>query len=211
MYLGAGNSRRMGYPKLSVRLEEQGGNHDSLGGYGLRSALESRIRPIIAVTKPGPIPDWLSKSDARRGNIHVAAEEAELGMAHSIRAGLTEAMEYVPKAVIIQLADQPLVTSKMLERLVTRWEIEPELDYTAYWKDGASTPPALLAASMFPSLLKLSGDEGARKLLLEPRFKGAFLQAEQESWLMDVDTEEDLDLLLRERKKLTVKEKEGQR
>lgn len=201
----------MGYPKLSARLEEQGGNHDSLGGYGLQSALESRIRPIIAVTKPGPIPDWLSMRDAGRGYIRVEAEAAELGMAHSIRAGLAAAMEYEPEAVIIQLADQPLVTPKMLERLVTRWEIEPELDFTAYWKDGAPTPPALLAASMFASLLVLNGDEGARKLMLEPRFKGAFLKAEQDSWLMDVDTEEDLDLLLGERKKLAVEEREGQR
>lgn len=202
----------MGFPKLSAQLGEHSGSISKLGGYGLKSALKSRIRPILAVTKPGPVPDWLQgclRDDAEYSLIRVTADEAEQGMAYSIRAGITEALVYDPKAVIVLLADQPLVTTDMIERLVARWETEPELDYTAYWKDDAPTPPILLAASMFPSLLALSGDQGARKLLKDPGYKGVFLLPEWERSLTDVDTEQDLDLLVQEMKLFTTREMEG--
>ncbi|WP_162848494.1 nucleotidyltransferase family protein [Paenibacillus nanensis] len=204
----------MGFPKLSVELEKLEGGEDGskLGGCGLRSALLSHCRPVIVVTKPGPAPDWLPvgwTEDAWDGLVLVTADDAEQGMAYSIRAGIAEAMRYKPKAVLVLLADQPLVTTEMIERLVARWHMEPEIDYAAYCKGEAPTPPILLSAAMFPSLLALSGDHGARKLLKEPRVKGALLQAEQDIRLTDIDTVEDLVLFMRERRHLSARKERG--
>lgn len=198
----------MGFPKLSVELEKLEGGEDGskLGGCGLRSALLSPFRPVIVVTKPGPAPDWLPgglRDGAGEGWVLVTADDAEQGMSYSIRAGISEAMRYKPKAALVLLADQPLVTTEMIDRLVTCWRMEPEIDYAAYCKGEAPTPPILLTAAMFPSLLALRGDQGARKLLKEPRVTGALLQAEQEIRLTDVDTVEDLALFMRERRHLS--------
>lgn len=180
----------MGYPKLSADVPGNG----KLGTAALRSALRSGLGPIVVVTKPGPAPDWLADIEgelAAGSCVRAESVRAKSGMAYSIRAGFAEASRYEPRAVLILLADMPLVSTEMIEALANRFEAEPHLDFVAYRLGGLPLPPVLLAASMFPLFRNLEGDAGARSLLQDPRFNGAYLQAEEDAWLADVDTEED--------------------
>ncbi len=184
----------MGYPKLSAEVPGKG----RLGGLALRSALQAGMGPIIVVTKPGDEPPWLAEATAAQGVavIRAMAAQAELGMAYSIRAGFAEAARYEPRAVLMLLADMPLVTTEMLLALADGLESAPHLDFVAYRRGGRPLPPVLLGASMFPCLKHLEGDTGARSLLQDPRFNGAFLRADREEDLMDVDTWQDMNSLL---------------
>ncbi|MCR2805509.1 nucleotidyltransferase family protein [Paenibacillus soyae] len=184
----------MGYPKLSADVRGKG----KLGSLALRSALRSGIGPVIVVTKAGPVPDWLAEIEGEHQTeayTRVESPNAELGMAHSIRAGYAQASRGQLRGIVILLADMPLVTAEMIRDLADRYEAEPHLDFVAYRQGGLPLPPVLLASSMFPHLRHLEGDAGARRLLQDPRFCGAFLQAETELSLADLDTEEDWALM----------------
>ncbi|MDF2960826.1 MAG: xanthine dehydrogenase [Paenibacillus sp.] len=124
----------------------------------------------------------------------MAAENAGLGMAHSLHAGLDAAVEReAPDAIIVLLADQPFIHERMINRLIETFEADLTLDYVASGDQGIPKPPVLLASSMFGALRKLQGDEGARKLLMKPGFRGLVLE-EQDPWCFaDLDTPEDIE------------------
>jgi CTP:molybdopterin cytidylyltransferase MocA len=110
------------------------------------------------------------------------------GMGTSIAA----AMKCLPAgadAVLITLADQPLVTAAHLQALVDAWSGEDH-EIIASGFAGTQGPPALFARASFESLAGLSGDEGARKLFQDSRFSVTTVICEPAA--LDVDTTEDL-------------------
>ena len=110
------------------------------------------------------------------------------GLASSIRLGVEAARAGDPQAVLIALADMPRVTGSHIYRL---------LDYA----DGDDTilassngrqprPPALFGRNRFDWLMNLSGDKGARDMILKAHHVIAVPNE-----LIDVDTPEDLERL----------------
>lgn len=95
----------------------------------------------------------------------------------------------VADAVVVLLADQPLVTAEHLAALIERWSGDArEIVATAY--ADTSGVPALFASGTFDKLSALCGDQGARKLLLDPEF--VVQQVEFEAAAIDIDTVADL-------------------
>ncbi|WP_246313399.1 nucleotidyltransferase family protein [Paenibacillus foliorum] len=185
----------MGVPKLSIQLD----NERKIGGYAFSRVMESRLDRIVVVLNEEGLPDWLphreDDSHLQQRCRFVVAEEAERGMAYSLRAGLQAAVEEwdAPDAVIVVLADQPFITTEMIDRLIGVFESDSSLDYVASGDAGVAKPPVLLAASMFGALRGLQGDEGARKLLLKPEFHGRVLAELDQRLFVDVDTPQDLE------------------
>jgi molybdenum cofactor cytidylyltransferase len=166
-----------------------------LGGLAFKEVVRSGLERMIIVSRTEGCPGWFSFADdaelLRRCSF-IAAEDAASGMAHSLRAGLSAAVgERELDAVIVILADQPFVHAEMIERLLNGFQSDRTLDYVASGEAGTAKPPVLLSASMFEAVMKLQGDEGARKLLLNPRYKGRIVEAEPECFL-DLDTPEDV-------------------
>lgn len=122
----------------------------------------------------------------------VVCNDAERGMAHSLRCGIGRAAVSGQEAAIVMLADQPFVTTAMLHALIDCWRANPALDYVASRAGGAMMPPVLLARSTFSRMLGLEGDIGAKRLLQSSGFIGTELPFD-ESELMDVDTREGLE------------------
>lgn len=92
-------------------------------------------------------------------------------------------------AMLILLADQPLISADHLEALVSAWSgDDDEIVATAY--AGIQGPPVLLPRSTFPLLAELSGDSGARKILQDPDFRLTSVKFDQAA--VDVDRPEDL-------------------
>ncbi len=77
----------------------------------------------------------------------------------AIGVGAAQAMD--ARAVLVALADMPLVTSGHIEALVASFDGKLIASSAA----GRPMPPAIFAASYFPALGKLSGDRGAASLL----------------------------------------------
>lgn len=195
----------MGVRKQSLELAK----NKPLAGEGLLALLSSPVKRIMVVVHPEDPLDWFpeecySKSgldDAAAVHV-VSSTEASKGIAYSIRSGLQAliALDSSLDAVLVVLADQPFVSSRMLTERIQFWLERPELDYVAtasYDASGESMilmPPAVLSRSMFASLARLEGDQGARKLFHLPAFKGEGLSVLDGPALMDIDTVSDMDI-----------------
>ena len=196
----------MGTPKASLELSP-GIRMGCLGLLALQELLGTGLDRILVMVHPEDPLVWLPRLAAVPDGQHAGKsagsyeiipvlDHAE-GMAASIRCGLQTALSgaegTMPEVVLIALADQPFVTSIYLRILI---EVHRETggDYTVGGTGDSSvlSPPAILSRSMFPALLDLRGDTGARKCFACPEFKGTVIPNHTPERLMDVDTPEDL-------------------
>lgn len=111
--------------------------------------------------------EWRAVVDACRPlqGFFVNFRGFEAGMAASIACGV-RAVAGAADAVLLLLADQPLVTRDHLQRLIDRWAASPdEIVASAY--GGTRGPPVIFPARTFARLARLEGDRGARPILDE--------------------------------------------
>ena len=95
-------------------------------------------------------------------------------------------------ALLILLAEQPLITEEHLNALLGAWSGDDDAIVATAFAD-AQGPPVLLPRSTFPRLAELSGDNGARKLLRDPRYRVSSVTFEPAA--VNIDRPEDLDQL----------------
>ena len=112
------------------------------------------------------------------------------GQSTSVRAGL-RAMSSVTRAAAVLLADQPLVGTGAVERLVEAFERGAKVAVAVY--GGHRRNPVLFAREVWPLLLEeLSGDEGARAVLRAHPELVTEVACDGVGDPVDVDTREDL-------------------
>lgn len=112
------------------------------------------------------------------------------GQSTSVRAGL-RAMSPGARAAVVSLADQPLVGTGAVKRLVEAFERGATVAVAAY--GGHRRNPVLFAREVWPLLTEeLSGDEGARVVLRRHPELVAEVPCDDVADPVDVDTREDL-------------------
>jgi molybdenum cofactor cytidylyltransferase len=190
LYLAAGNSVRMGTQKLALPFKES-----YLGNMGLKAAVESNLDYTIVVTKEEECPKWIDDS-VKSGFTHkwtfVTCEEANKGQSISLKKGIEKAISLGYEAVLIMLADQPYVTSKMINEFIKRYSLNKETEFISAVFEGIPRPPVLFTKSTFERLSHLKGDEGARKLIRsETGIKGEWIYFNDSSFFIDIDTMDD--------------------
>jgi molybdenum cofactor cytidylyltransferase len=112
-------------------------------------------------------------------------------MASSIRAGIASLPEKAVSALILTV-DQPSVDAALLRRLLAMASEDPARPVACAY-GGTLGVPALLPRRLFPDLLALRGDRGAKAILLRENATALpFPGAES-----DLDTPEDLDRVRR--------------
>ena len=84
-------------------------------------------------------------------------------MASSIGAGIA-ALSPDVEAVVIALADQPLISPSITRRLCERWRAGRATAVTPRYRDGRGHP-VLFGRAAFHALATLEGDTGARAVL----------------------------------------------
>jgi len=111
------------------------------------------------------------------------------GMGSSVRIGVQAALAEQPatSAVLFLLCDQPLITVDLLHELILRHSEGAEIAATSY-RDTLGVP-ALFAASLYPELLALQGDQGAKKIIQRYQEQAAIVSFPEAG--MDLDTFED--------------------
>jgi molybdenum cofactor cytidylyltransferase len=78
---------------------------------------------------------------------------------------------------------------EMINQLIKESVHSQNIPYFSFTQKGISMPPVLFTRSMFPALLELEGDQGARSLIRKGVGKKIVL--EEDIYFLDVDTEED--------------------
>lgn len=112
----------------------------------------------------------------------------EAGQSGSLRLGVAAALEIAPDAILVALADMPLVTADLIRRLLVTADGPAAI--VASHDGQRPQPPALFGSDHFAALLETSGDQGARDLIRS----GNFVQADPRE-LIDVDAPADLEAL----------------
>lgn len=104
------------------------------------------------------------------------------------------ATRHATDAILVLLADQPLITSRHLDNLIATWSgVDNEIIASTF--AGVSGPPALFASGCFDDLAELDGDSGARSLLQNPRFE--VIEVKFADAATDIDVPADLSRLQR--------------
>ncbi|MFD0618675.1 nucleotidyltransferase family protein [Paenibacillus sp. GCM10027629] len=195
IYLAAGQSTRMGSDKLRLPLGSM-----CLGNYALAAALNSCLDYIWIISSDAR-PDWMDRSffedPIHRKWSVISCPEAHLGQAASLRCGIQAANSMKATAVMILLADQPLITKELINELLGHYEtgLQHNIHYAAASFEGLARPPVLFDHRKFADLMQLQGDQGARSLIRKDP-SGICIDFKMPDLFMDVDTPEDYQLLL---------------
>lgn len=189
--LAAGGSRRIGAPKQLLRIDGE-----SLVRRAARTALASCCNAVFVVV--GAHSDAILADLEGLAFTRVDNPSWREGIASSIRAAIAVvARNDSVDAALLMLADQPSVTSALLDRLVSELNLRHgELVACAYGETVGA--PALFARRYFPELQRLRGDRGAKSVLLG--HADAVVRVPFPAAAVDVDTLADYHRLTRRRR-----------
>lgn len=113
----------------------------------------------------------------------------ERGMGGSLSHGVREAGAHA-EALIVMLADQPLIEPDDLRALLQEHVAHPVAIVAADHGDDTLGPPCLFPARDFPALIALDGDRGARALIRQQPERVRRVPMPHAA--LDIDTPEDL-------------------
>jgi molybdenum cofactor cytidylyltransferase len=178
--LAAGGSTRFGSPKQLAELR---------GRMLLERAIDSiqsvpAIDPIVVVL--GAHADEIRERADFEGVEIVVAGDWQEGIAASLRAGVAAVAQ--ADAVIVVLADQPLITPQVIAAVLERADGPRPAARATF--GGSPGHPVLIKRLLFAELRQLRGDEGARDLI--EAHGVATIECGHLASAHDVDTPEDL-------------------
>lgn len=178
--LAAGASSRMGSPKqLLIWQDRPLLAHALTNG---QSTLADRVVVVLGANAEA------IKTTIDLNGISVALNHdwAE-GMAGSIRAGI-QALPATASAVLLMLCDQPLINAAHLQNLLRAWQHAPDRIVVSQYAESFGVP-AVFPAAYFAQLAGLTGDRGAKPLLMQ--FEETLVKVPLREAELDIDTQGD--------------------
>lgn len=144
--------------------------------------------PVLAVLPP----DRPARATALAGLAlrRITAEDAAEGMAASLRAGIAALPPDAPGVMILP-ADMPGITAEDMARMLDRWAGAPDTILRGTDEQGREGHPVLFPADLFPALMALTGDRGARSVLAANRARLRTIALPGDHAVLDLDTPED--------------------
>lgn len=188
--LAAGASKRLGQAKQLLKFEDK-----TLIFHMVKVGLRSVCFPVQVVLGANYL--RILKEIENLPVFIDVNPDWQNGMASSISFGLKQINKVYQRlnAVIIMVCDQPYVTAQLINDLVFKY-VQSNALIVASAYNGITGVPALFDKKLFPDLLQLSGDAGARKLIKQ--FNPKFIKSVPfEKGKVDIDTYEDYFLELK--------------
>lgn len=181
--LAAGDSSRLGRPKQLLTYTEK-----PLLQIAIDNAKE--IEPDLVMVVLGSNMQLIESQINTDGTIIVENPNWENGLASSIKSGLNALTKISSNidAIILMVCDQPFVDSKILKALLHEQARTGHAIVGCKYDDTKGIP-ALFHKSVFPKLLCLEGDTGAKKLFEEYKEVASFVSFKDGG--IDIDTSED--------------------
>ncbi len=181
LYLASGAGRRFGGNKL---LHPYQGKPLFQWGLEVLAALQG---PRCSLTVVSRYPEIREKS-LSLGIPAVDSPNSELGISHTIRAGLQTIRAGEGDYILFAAADQPKLSPVSVKRLLTL--AEQGVECASLCWQGTPGNPALFSAKLIPELLALEGDRGGRWVL--KKHECAYISAQSSEELEDIDLKSDL-------------------
>lgn len=188
--LAAGNSSRLGEPKQLLEYKGK-----SLLHHVTRQALKMTGAVVVV---SGFNNNLIENELKNLQVITVYNPEWQEGMGSSIRAGVEKIIDEFPviENLIISVCDQPFINSSVFSELMTKHK-EDQKGIIASAYAGVLGTPVMFDRKYFDELSKLSGNEGAKKLLhVFSRDVGSI---NFEKGRIDIDTKDDYEQLIQKK------------
>lgn len=184
--LAAGRSTRLGRPKQLLELDGR-----PILDIVLDHAFRSGLSEIILVL--GSDADRIAAALGSHGQRIVINPDFAAGQSTSLRAGIA-AVAAESSAAVILLGDQPQVTPDIIDALIATYDADDaEIVMPSY--GGLPGNPVLFRRTVFPELLAITGDRGARDIIKARRDAVIHVPFPNLSPPLDVDTEADYAIL----------------
>jgi molybdenum cofactor cytidylyltransferase len=180
----------MGRTKLLHKVAGQTVFEISLGNH-LASSL-----PAIC----GVVAGWLTGfreiiDEYRSGRVSFVALDEPCEMSCSLKAGWRWLVENAdPDAIMISLADQPLVTAATIDLLIDCY-LASDMPICVPIYDGRQGHPVIVSTSLGEEIMGLKGDRGAKEILLARRGETEEVPVDSDEVILDLDRPEDMDIL----------------
>jgi molybdenum cofactor cytidylyltransferase len=159
--LAAGQSSRLGSPKQLLIYQ-----NNTLLQHAINKAKQSRLGLVVVILGAGF--DHIIKHIDREGIRIVKNDDWQAGISSSISLGIDALVNNDTEidAAILMVCDQPYVTPALLGGLV---KLQKETGKPIIASGYADTIgiPALFHKSFFKGLMELTGDTGAKKVMLQ--------------------------------------------
>jgi CTP:molybdopterin cytidylyltransferase MocA len=158
LVLAAGRASRFGSPKQLLEIDGI-----TLLDRACRTALGAGCDPVLRVI--GAHADQILSRACPQGVETLNHATWEEGMGSSLAAGAKRLVGLSPglDAIVVLLADQPLVTIDLLDSMFRQLR-RTDISIVLSDHGEATGPPSLFAAAHFDELMALSGDQGAKAI-----------------------------------------------
>jgi molybdenum cofactor cytidylyltransferase len=179
LILAAGLSRRMGRPKQEITLRGR-----PMLTYAVDSFLASKAGEVLVVIRPGA--QWRGPAEARM----VVNPRPSDGMSSSLRVGL-RSLDPRTEGALVGLGDKPALLASTIDALIqARRESHAGIVVPTY--RGSMGNPVLFDRALFPRLLRLRGDQGARELVRRGAASVLELAVDDPGVILDVNVQADV-------------------
>ncbi len=180
--LAAGVSARLGEPKQLLRFRGE-----TLLRRSAKIALAASNRVIVTL---GARIEILRKEIEDLPVVIVENKNWETGMSGSIKVGLKKFLDDADKvkAIIVMVCDQPFVNENLLKKIITKFQ-ETGSPIVACEYQNALGVPALFCKNLFPELLALDAQTGAKQLIKKYHAQTAAISFPEGAF--DIDTPAD--------------------
>ncbi|MEM7713509.1 MAG: nucleotidyltransferase family protein [Cyanobacteria bacterium P01_A01_bin.68] len=186
--LAAGKASRMGKPKQLLTYQGS-----SLISNAVKTGVNSTCKPVIVVL--GSYSEQIKPEIDKLPVQIIENLDWETGMSSSIRVGINLINQSNPNldAVIIALADQPLISEAVFNQLIEKYQDTNNKIIAAAYDDIVGVP-ALFDKTFFSELMNIEGDRGAKALMR--KYKNEVLTIPIPEAAIDIDTQDDYEKLL---------------
>ena len=187
--LAAGRSRRMA-PHNKLLVADRTGK--PMIARVVDNVLSSKTRPILVVT--GHQSEQVQHALGGRPVRYVHADDYAEGLSASLKSGIAAVPEEC-SAALVCLGDMPLVTGRMIDRLLGTYDPDEGRLIVLPTFRGKQGNPMLWDRRFFSEILQISGDSGARFLLGKHLEVVTEVEMADDAVLRDFDTTDSLNSL----------------
>lgn len=191
LLLAAGNSSRLGQPKQLLKWKSS-----NLLQHAIDTVKKVQSDSVILVLGAN-YQEIISEINTN--SIHVVNNKTwQKGLGNSIAVGVNYIKKVIPEteAILISLADQPLITETYLSKMISEFNIEKKQIIATAYKNNRLGVPALFDKEYFEELMQLNNDEGAKHIIKKHQQVVRFKEASQ--MFSDIDTLESYKMLYKQ-------------
>ena len=174
LILAAGRARRFGSDKRQHRLAD---------GRALLQATLAAYRAVFPQPMVVLRPEDAAWADRLAGAVPVYAQDADLGMAHSLAAGVRAARQR--DFLLVALGDMPYIQPGTLRRLQVAMTGPERIVQPVH--RGLPGHPVGFGRAHYDALERLTGDQGAKNILQARQEKIFAIPVDDPGVLQDID------------------------